>query len=319
MTTFDTAGTTAYSVQQALLIISPALLAIVQYITLSKLVALAPAAAAAAGRQSSGSGGTASLQQIRVGNTCHAGSSNGSSCYSVYSSPSSPNSRSVAARTSSNGRGGSSKVSSSSSSTSYRLFARAVLLSFTAAQVICLALETSGAALYSNPDANALYGRLLLLSGLGLQLTFDSGFIALTAFVQRSKFFGFRSDKSFRHVFTCMYATTLLMHWRTVFRVAEFSQGREGDVAKHEVYLYVFDFMPLYACFLFFTVMHYGWWLGPQAMLARQQAGAAAAPLDLGPGGADLEQQVQQNKQQMPQQHEQDEPIGDDILHVHCS
>jgi hypothetical protein len=225
-----------YIIHQALLIISPVLLAIVEYITLGKLLDLgsnnsgishshghsvAPAANAhnpTVRRRTNSTGG-------RLGRTC-------CQCPS---------------------------------------FAKTVKWFFTCSDIFCLLLQSTGGAMYANPE-NAAKARILLLIGLGAQLVFFSAFIILTVCVQFTKRYGFKGDRSFRPVFICLYATTLLMHLRNSFRVAEFAQGFEGDLEAHDMYLYIFDFMPIYSCFLFFTFMHYGFWLGPQApaMLARQ-------------------------------------------------
>jgi len=276
-----------YSVHKALLIISPVLLAAVQYITLAKLLMLAPAASTTSSSRRDDRACSSSADGRSPSNEEGAADGGGEV------------GRDAAIATAGSSGGSSSSITSPSSG--HPILSMAVLVGFTAGQVICLVLQTSGGALYSNPAASALYGRLLLLSGFGLQLVFDSAFILVAAIVQRSRYFGFRGYQPLRPVFTCMYATTLLMHWRNIFRIAEFSQGHEGDVAWHEAYLFVLDFMPLYACFLLYTFMHYGFWLGPQSevMLARQ----VASPLDL----TDKQQQ-----QQLPA------PEAD-ILHVHCS
>lgn len=221
-----------YIIHQALLIISPVLLAIVEYITLSKLVAL----------------GSTAQQVVVPVSKLHGKDvlpSQGGGCHQQHSS-----------------------------------FAKFVKWFFTGSDVFCLLLQSSGGALYSNPD-NAAIARVLLLIGLVAQLVFFSVFIGLTVFVQRSKRFGFGHDRSFRPVFICLYVTTLLMHFRNAFRVAEFAEGFGGNLASQEFYLFVFDFMPIFCCFLFFTAMHFGFWLGLQApaMLARQGAKSAHLPV----------------------------------------
>lgn len=228
-----------YIIHQALLIISPVLLAIVEYITLGKLLDL--------GTNNSGISHAHSHSQT-------ADAHNTSTMTTVH----------VRRRT--NSTGGQRTCCCQRPS-----FAKTVKWFFTCSDIFCLLLQSTGGAMYANPE-NASMARVLLLIGLGAQLVFFSAFILLTIYVHVSQRYGFKGDKSFRPVFICLYATTLLMHLRNSFRVAEFAQGFEGDLGAHEHYLYVFDFMPIYACFLFFTFMHYGFWLGPQApaMLARQ-------------------------------------------------
>lgn len=190
---------------------------------------------------------------------------------------------------------------------SHPIIAKLVLWMFSAVEVVCFLLQTSGAAVYVNP-ADSLYGRLLLLAGLGLQLVFFSAFFALIVVTHTHAYFGFRGDKAFRPVFVCLYATTMLLRLRDLFRIAEFAQGYGGDVATREAYLYVLDFLPIVVCFLLFTCMHYGWWLGPAApaKMARLVAAGAGAP--------DEKVVVM-----VPQQSKPQEPADEDVLHVHCA
>jgi hypothetical protein len=194
-----------YKVNQCFLIISPVLLAIVEYITMSRLLALSAADQAAT---------AADARKTPAG-----------------------------------------------------ILSRYVAWAFTASDILCCLLQGSGGALYSDP-AMADMARLLLLIGLFAQLAFFSLFIALMMFVHLSPRFGFRAGGSLqklRFVFVSLYSTTLLLQLRNAFRVVEFVQGFDGELARSENMLYIFDFGPIYACFLLFTFLHYGWWLGPQA------------------------------------------------------
>lgn len=273
--------------QQTLLIISPLLLAIVQYITLHKLLLLP-------GHGSSSAAGTAAAEPVR--RTCSTRrSSDNSSAHDVVA-------HSAAASLAD-----SQEEDATPDDGSHPVIAALVLWIFSAVEVVCFLLQTSGAAVYVNP-ADSLYGRLLLLAGLGLQLVFFSAFFALIVVTQTHPYFGFRGDKAFRPVFICLYATTMLLRLRDLFRIAEFAQGYGGDVATREAYLYVLDFLPIVVCFLMFTCMHYGWWLGPAApaKIARLVAAGAGAP----------EEKV---VVMVPQQSKPEEPADEDVLHVHCA
>lgn len=195
-----------FKVNQCFLVISPVLLAIVEYITVAKLLALSAA------KQDNGDG-----------------------------------KKSPAA-----------------------ILSKYVAWAFTASDVICCLLQGSGGALYVNPETADL-ARLLLLIGLFAQLGFFSLFIGLLVYLQLSPRFGFRDEKlrCARPVFVCLYTTTLLLHLRNIFRVIEFAQGFDGDLARQENMLYIFDFAPIFACFLLFTFMHYGFVLGPNGAAMR--------------------------------------------------
>jgi hypothetical protein len=189
---------------QALLIISPVLLAIVEYITVSKLLAL-----------------------------------------------SSPNGKPTR-------------------------FSRGVSWLFTISDILCLTMQGAGGGMYANPPQMEM-ARKLLLAGLGAQLGFFAIFTAITVYMQTDEKFGFRGDKLFRGVFVCLYSTIALQFVRNVFRVIEFYYGYNGELATHELYLYIFDFAPIYACFLFFAFMHYGLWLGPNAAARQSRLSAEEA------------------------------------------
>jgi hypothetical protein len=196
-----------YKINQCFLVISPVLLAIVEYITMAKLLAISAAS--------------------------HGGDSR---------------------------------------KTPAGVLSKYVAWAFTVSDIICCLLQGSGGALYVDP-AKADLARLLLLIGLFAQLAFFSLFIALLVYVQSSPRFGFREGKlrRLRPVFVCLYASTLLLQLRNIFRVIEFEQGFEGELATQENMLYIFDFAPIYACFLLFTFMHFGFWLGPNAAAVQPQ------------------------------------------------
>mmetsp|Transcript_28830 Transcript_28830/g.63520 ORF Transcript_28830/g.63520 Transcript_28830/m.63520 type:complete len:320 (-) Transcript_28830:905-1864(-) len=141
--------------------------------------------------------------------------------------------------------------------------ARWVAVLFTISDILCLALQGAGGGALSTADeASAELGRKLLLVGLFLQLFFFTLFTLLVIHVQRSERYGFRANARFYPVFWCLYSTIALMYVRNIFRVIEFAQGFRGYLATHEVFFYMFDFVPLFFCFVLFTVLHYGKYLG---------------------------------------------------------
>lgn len=182
--------------QQALLIIPPVLLAIVEYITVSRLIEL-------------------------------AAKKNGS------------NTRSC--------------------------FAKSVSWCFTGSDIFCLLLQATGGGMYANPDTMNM-ARALLLAGLGAQIGFFAIFCCIVLYVKRSDRFGYANNQHFKPVFICLYATIALMYIRNIFCVIEFALGYDSYLATHELFLYIFDFAPIYACFLCFTFMHYGFWMGHDAV-----------------------------------------------------
>jgi hypothetical protein len=287
LTSISAPSVSSWGGQQALIFISPVLLVIVQFITLYKLLLLPHPRP----QVTVYSGGTSMGGSSRIGTGVGRSCSDGSMC-----SAQSANSKLSC---------GSTRDSSGHGNNGHPVLAKIVLAVFTTAEVICVVLQVSGAGVYAD-RASEMYGRLLLLAGLGMQLVFYTGFIGLVAVVQFHKYFGFRGDKSFRYVFVCLLSTAALMHLRLLVRIAEFAQGHRGDVAQHEAYLYVFDFWPILSCYLLYMCLHYGWWLGPTApaLLARQTQATKALELPT--------KQQQPPSPGRPQQ-------ADDFLHIHCS
>lgn len=291
-TTISTAPTVSdFAGQQVLIIISPLLLAVVQYVVLYKLLLLPhpspPAAAIVGGTSTSSAGGGSSRIGARP-----AHKSAGSAC-SGDGSPS--NSR----------RTSNSEDKVPHGSDGHPFLAKAVLWLFTAVEVICAFLQVSGAAVFATDHTReGLYGRLLLLAGLGVQLVFYTGFVGLLLAVQHHQYFGFRGNRTFRNVFVCLLSCALLLKLRLLVRTAEFAQGRTGPVSRHEALLYVFDFWPVLACFALLIGLPLC--LEPAASAKVTQCNAKA--LELTPA------KPLQLAQTGP-----DSPDGDDRLHIHCS
>ncbi|RAK98147.1 RTA1 domain-containing protein [Aspergillus ibericus CBS 121593] len=53
-----------------------------------------------------------------------------------------------------------------------------------------------------------------------------------------------------------LYAASVFVMVRSVYRVVEYVQGTDGVLQQHEVYLYVFDAVLMLLCCLLFNVMH---------------------------------------------------------------
>lgn len=151
-----------------------------------------------------------------------------------------------------------------------RRFARWVAAAYTASDFFCLALQGGGGGMLASNNVNTIsMGTNLLLAGLALQLAFFSSFTLITIYVHSSPRFGLRGDRSLTPVWIALYSTIVLMFGRNIFRVIEFAQGWFGYLATHEMFLYVFDVMLILGCFIFFTVLHFGFFLGPEALKAR--------------------------------------------------
>lgn len=62
-----------------------------------------------------------------------------------------------------------------------------------------------------------------------------------------------------RRVVWALYASSALVLVRNLVRVVEFLQGSDGEVISNEVYLYVFDAVPMTIVVLVLAACHPGW------------------------------------------------------------
>jgi len=58
-----------------------------------------------------------------------------------------------------------------------------------------------------------------------------------------------------KHMFT-LYASSLLIMIRSIFRVIEFVQGNDGYISRHEWFLYVFDALLMLLVLVNFNFVH---------------------------------------------------------------
>ena len=128
----------------------------------------------------------------------------------------------------------------------------------------CIASQFIGAIIPASGDADAIAkGRTILIAGLVVQL------VALTIFILTSVYLYIRIrqetgpflDGSFvrwRRYFRTIEAVTGIMIVRSIVRAVEYLQGQGGFVISHEVFIYLFDALPMLLVMLLFAVIHPG-------------------------------------------------------------
>jgi hypothetical protein len=120
----------------------------------------------------------------------------------------------------------------------------------------------------------------LILIGLAVQLAFFGLFLIVTGI------FHFRIDREptprslevpvpWRRFILVLYAASAIVLVRSIFRVAEYQQGRDGELQSKEIYFYVFDSTLMFIVGVIFNVFH------PSQIISRGKAEA----IDLGETG----------------------------------
>ncbi|UZP39168.1 hypothetical protein NXS19_006984 [Fusarium pseudograminearum] len=128
----------------------------------------------------------------------------------------------------------------------------------------CIVSQFIGAIIPASGDADAIVkGRIILITGLVVQLCALSVFIitSLYLYLRVSKEAGPFLDSSFvrwRRYFRTIEAVTVVMIIRSIVRAVEYLQGQGGFVISHEVFIYLFDALPMFLVMLFFLVVHPG-------------------------------------------------------------
>lgn len=136
--------------------------------------------------------------------------------------------------------------------------------------------------------AEVARGNNIILGGLGIQIAFFGLFVATTLVLDvrlRRRPTGRAlapaldrtgsSPAPWRALLWVLYATSALVLVRSLFRVAEYAEGRDGSLQAHEAWLYAFDALLMLAVSLLFN------WRHPGRVFARLRAAVAAADVDV--------------------------------------
>lgn len=114
-------------------------------------------------------------------------------------------------------------------------------------------------------------GENVILGGLGIQVVFFGFFIVVTAVFHRR----IRNDPTPKSVRTmapwtrllyALYATSMLIMVRSIYRVAEYAEGQGGELQSKEFWLYIFDALPMVVVAYVFIWMH------PSKVISREAA-----------------------------------------------
>ncbi|KAL5480876.1 hypothetical protein ACEPAI_9817 [Sanghuangporus weigelae] len=137
----------------------------------------------------------------------------------------------------------------------------------TASTLVAFVLQGAGAGLRATPD-NQSTGRILFLAGVIVSALVYGVFITFLVHSQMV----FRNDLKFDRsnfpwlLLYVLYASSLAIVIRTIYRLAELGQGNDGELATHEKYFYALDVLPL-ACAI--TIYAIFW---PGSLIAKASA-----------------------------------------------
>jgi hypothetical protein len=122
-------------------------------------------------------------------------------------------------------------------------------------------------------------GQMVILIGLGIQIVFFSLFIAATGLfhcrihrapTNKSR----RTTAPWGRLLGVLYGASFLILVRSIFRVAEYALGDDGELMSKEVYLYVFDAVPMLIASIVFNILHPAEVIGKDLPVDRLESGA---------------------------------------------
>ncbi|KAK3618910.1 hypothetical protein LTR56_024338 [Elasticomyces elasticus] len=128
--------------------------------------------------------------------------------------------------------------------------------SFVTSDLICFFVQLGGAGLMSSSHATtAATGSHIVLAGLLVQILIFGFFVLVAAVFHRrmkakstakvASIATLKNKTQWQKYLYLLYGTSALVLVRNSARVAEFIEGSEGFIILHEVFLYVFDAVPM--------------------------------------------------------------------------
>ncbi|TID27568.1 RTA1 domain protein [Venturia nashicola] len=145
---------------------------------------------------------------------------------------------------------------------------------FVCGDILSFFLQGAGGGLMaSKTNSTQKLGTTVIEIGLGVQIAF------FVVFVLAATIFHWRMQKNptsrsleigWQKHMTALYSTSLLILIRSIFRLVEFSNGFDGPLLHHEVYIYVFDAMLMLFAMLIMN------WIHPSEIKSWLRGGRAA-------------------------------------------
>ncbi|KAB8068857.1 RTA1-domain-containing protein [Aspergillus leporis] len=133
---------------------------------------------------------------------------------------------------------------------------------FVTGDVLSFLLQGAGGGIQSGGTLDGMkLGEKIIVIGLFIQIFFFGFFIVTaTSFDIKLKKFPIPRCHDptipWRKHLNVLYASSMLIMVRSVFRLAEYLQGNNGYLLHHEIFLYIFDAVLIFVAVLVFNICH---------------------------------------------------------------
>ncbi|KAG4420412.1 hypothetical protein IFR04_006428 [Cadophora malorum] len=131
---------------------------------------------------------------------------------------------------------------------------------FVIGDVFSFLVQAGGGSMMASADSQNL-GKTLVIAGLVLQILFFGLFVGTSILFHRRLALSPTSASlraPWQKYLWALYAASLLIFIRSIFRIFEFAGGHDGTLMSSEVYIYVFDAVLMLGVMVVFNVVHPG-------------------------------------------------------------
>lgn len=132
---------------------------------------------------------------------------------------------------------------------------------FVGGDVMSFMMQSAGGGVMSSGASGMKTGEKIIIGGLFLQILFFGLFFVVAILFQirgKEHLASLASGVPWRKHLHALYATSILILVRSIFRVVEYIQGNGGYLLRHEVFLYVFDAVLMFTVMAVLNVSHPG-------------------------------------------------------------
>ncbi|KAF3027619.1 hypothetical protein E8E15_003380 [Penicillium rubens] len=138
---------------------------------------------------------------------------------------------------------------------------------FVAGDVLSFLMQASGAGIMvtgtssADPSSSTSTGQNVVIGGLIVQIVFF-GFFLISAFIFQQRMGSHSGARAvadeypWRKHMWALYSSSILILIRSIVRVVEYVQGPHGYLMEHEVFIYVFDGLLMFAMMVIFVIIH---------------------------------------------------------------
>ncbi|KAG0633244.1 RTA1 like protein-domain-containing protein [Tuber brumale] len=131
---------------------------------------------------------------------------------------------------------------------------------FVAGDLLSFLMQSTGGALMAKGADSVKMGEHIVLGGLFVQILFFGLFMIATVVfhlhLRKNPTQASQVSTAWRTLLMALYIASLSILVRSLFRVVEYLQGREGYLMSNEVWLYIFDAVLMLSVTVLFNVVH---------------------------------------------------------------